>query len=101
MNVNRELFLIGLIDGKVVATVMGGYDGHRGWIHYLAVDPSRQRQNLGRQMMTAIEGKIRDTGCPKINLQVRADNDDVIAFYESIGYKTEPRVSLGKRLVED
>ncbi len=101
VKVNPELFLIGLIDGEIVAVVMGGYDGHRGWIHYLAVDPSHQRQGLGRQMMAAIERKLLDTGCPKINLQVRVDNDDVVAFYENIGYTTEPRVSLGKRLVDD
>ena len=99
--VNPELFLVGLLDGKVVATVIGGYDGHRGWIHYLAVNPSYQRKGLGRQMMAAVEEKITAMGCPKINLQVRADNMGVIQFYESIGYETEDRVSMGKRLVED
>ena len=99
--VNPELFLVGLLDGKIVATVIGGYDGHRGWIHYLAVNPSYQRKGLGRQMMAAVEEKITAMGCPKINLQVRADNMGVIQFYESIGYETEDRVSMGKRLVED
>ena len=99
--VNPELFLVGMLDGKVVATVIGGYDGHRGWIHYLAVNPSYQRKGLGRQMMAAVEEKITALGCPKINLQVRADNMGVIQFYESIGYETEDRVSMGKRLVED
>ena len=99
--VNPELFLVGLLDGKVVATVIGGYDGHRGWIHYLAVNPSYQRKGLGRQMMAAVEEKITALGCPKINLQVRADNMGVIQFYESIGYETEERVSMGKRLVAD
>jgi ribosomal protein S18 acetylase RimI-like enzyme len=101
LKVNPELFLVGLIGSKVVATVMGGYDGHRGWIHYLAVDPPYQRKGLGRQIMKAIEKKILDMGCPKINLQIRADNPAAIEFYESIGYGTEERVSMAKRLVKD
>ena len=80
---------------------MGGYEGHRGWVNYLAVAPAYQRRGLGRLIMEAVEEKIRATGCPKINLQIRADNVEVVKFYESIGYKTEARVSMGKRLVED
>ena len=87
--------------GQVVATVMGGYDGHRGWIHSLAVDSSYQRRGLCRKIMDAVERKILKLGCPKINLQVRTENNNVVEFYESIGYKTEERVSMGKRLVED
>ena len=101
LKVNPELFLVGLISGRVVATVIGGYDGHRGWIHYLAVDPAYQRRGLGRRIMEAVEKKILGMGCPKINLQVRVDNAAVVAFYESIGYQTEERVSMGKRLIED
>jgi ribosomal protein S18 acetylase RimI-like enzyme len=101
LKVNPELFLVGLIDGRVVATVIGGYDGHRGWINYLAVDPTYQRRGLGRQIMEAVEKKILGMGCPKINLQVRADSAAALAFYESVGYKMEERVSMGKRLVED
>ena len=101
LKVNPELFLVGLIDDNVMATVMGGYDGHRGWIHYLAVDPAYQRNGYGRDMMKEIGKLLLEKGCPKINLQVRADNSDVIEFYENIGYKTEDRVSMAKRLVED
>ena len=101
LKVNPELFLVGLVNDSIVATVMGGYDGHRGWINYLAVDPAYQRRGLGRQIMGAAEGKILAMGCPKINLQVRADNAAVVRFYENIGYKTEDRISMGKRLVED
>lgn len=99
--VNPELFLVGLVDGKVVATVMGGYEGHRGWVNYLAVAPAYRRRGLGRLIMEAVEEKIRAMDCPKINLQIRADNLEAVKFYESIGYKTEARVSMGKRLVED
>ncbi len=99
--VNPELFLVGLIDGEIVATVMGGYEGHRGWVNYLAVAPAYQRRGLGRQIMEAVEEKIRAMGCPKINLQIRTDNLAAIEFYESIGYKVDQVVSMGKRLVED
>lgn len=98
---NPELFLVGLIDGTVMASVMGGYDGHRGWIHYLAVDPNHQRKGYGQQIMNEIGKKLREKGCPKINLQVRADNNAVVKFYESIGYMPEDRVSMEKRLVDD
>ena len=101
LRVNPELFLVGLIDGTVMASVMGGYEGHRGWIHYLAVDPDHQPKGYGRQMMDEIGKKLREKGCPKINLQVRADNNAVVKFYQSIGYMTEDRISMGKRLVDD
>src|SRR5512134_1163557 len=70
LKVNPELFLVGLVDGKVVATVMGGYEGHRGWVNYLGVDPAYRRRGLGRQMMSAVEKKIQWMGSPKVNLQV-------------------------------
>ena len=101
LKVNPELFLVGLVDEKVIAAVMGGYEGHRGWVNYLAVDPAYQRKGLGSQIMKAIEEKLHVMECPKINLQIRADNLGVVKFYESIGYDTEERVSMGKRLVED
>jgi ribosomal protein S18 acetylase RimI-like enzyme len=86
---------------RVVATVMAGYDGHRGWINYLAVAPDCQRQGLGGQIMAEAERRLRAAGCPKINLQVRTSNAGVIAFYRSIGYVLDDVVSLGKRLEED
>ncbi|WP_108127382.1 GNAT family acetyltransferase [Saccharospirillum mangrovi] len=101
LKVGADLFLIGERDGQIVASVMGGYEGHRGWINYLAVDPSHQRQGLAQQMMQAIEQKLTDLGCPKINLQVRNTNTAVIAFYEALGYQIDAAVSLGKRLESD
>ena len=101
MKVNPELFLVGLIEGEVVASAMGGYEGHRGWVNYLAVDPEHRRQGLGKQMMGAIEEKLLGIGCPKINIQVRSDNADALNFYDKIGYNTEEIISLGKRLIED
>ncbi len=101
MEVNPELFLVGLVDGKIVATVIGGYEGHRGWINYLGVDPAYQKIGLGRQIMEAVEEKLKAMDCPKINLQVRGDNKVVVGFYENIGYEVEDRVSMGKRLMND
>jgi len=101
LEVNPELFLVGIINDKVVATVMGGYEGHRGWINYLAVEPSYQRRGLGRQIMREVENRLNDIGCPKINLQIRVGNREVVEFYQHIGYEVEDRVSMGKRLVED
>ena len=99
--VDSDLFLVGTIDGEIVATVMGGYEGHRGWINYLAVDPSVQRRGLGRLMMDAVEPLLLARGCPKINLQVRETNQDAVGFYHAIGYVVDPVICLGKRLIVD
>lgn len=99
--VGDDLLLVGVIDGGVVATVMAGYEGHRGWINYLAVDPVRQRAGLARDLMDEAEVRLAAFGCPKINLQVRASNPAAIAFYEQIGYAVDDVVSLGKRLEVD
>ena len=93
-----ELFLVGLLDGRVVASVMAGYEGHRGWINYLGVSPELQGKGLGRKMMDAAEEELRKLGCPKINLQVRRSNRAVLAFYEHLGFSKDDVVSLGKRL---
>ena len=99
--VGPELFLVAEREGQIVASVMAGYEGHRGWINYLAVAPSSRRQGLGEAMMAAAEQALRAAGCPKINLQVRDTNLDVIAFYRAIGYLEDPVVSMGKRLEHD
>jgi ribosomal protein S18 acetylase RimI-like enzyme len=99
--VRPDQFLVGEIDGMVVATAMVGYDGHRGWIYYLAVSPDSQRQGLGRAIVEEAENLLREAGCPKINLQVRSTNHEVIGFYRSIGFVEDPVLSLGKRLVHD
>ena len=98
LQVQPELFLVGTVDDRVVATVMAGYEGHRGWINYLAVSPSLRRQGLGRRIMEEAETRLRGMDCPKINLQVRHKNVGVIAFYERIGYIRDEVASLGKRL---
>jgi ribosomal protein S18 acetylase RimI-like enzyme len=101
LRVDSDLFLVGLVSNRLAATVMGGYEGHRGWINYLAVSPAYQRRGYGQQIMAAVESRIRQKGCPKINLQVRAGNAAVIDFYRAIGYQDDRVIGLGKRLAFD
>lgn len=99
--VDPDLFLVGVDEGKMIASVMGGYEGHRGWINYLAVSPNHQRQGWGEEIMKAIEVLIKDKGCPKINLMVRNTNLGVVSFYQKIGYGDDHIIGLGKRLEYD
>jgi ribosomal protein S18 acetylase RimI-like enzyme len=101
LQVRGDLFLVGIIDSKVVATVMAGYEGHRGWVNYLAVAREHQRAGLARQMMSEVEHRLRAAGCPKVNLQIRADNADAVGFYRAIGYTSDDVISMGKRLEND
>lgn len=96
-----KLFLVGALGTEVVATVMAGYEGHRGWINYLAVAPPWQKTGYGRQIMERAEALLRELGCPKINLQVRSTNQQVIEFYHRLGFSFDDVRSLGKRLVTD
>lgn len=101
LKVNPELFVVGVLDGKIIAAAMGGYEGHRGWVNYLAIDPSYQRKGFGRQIMQDIEKRLLALGCPKVNLQVRTGNISALEFYNRIGYKDDNVISLGKRLISD
>jgi ribosomal protein S18 acetylase RimI-like enzyme len=101
LRVRPDLFLVGVLDGEIVATAMVGYEGHRGWISYLGVAPEHQRKGFGRAIMLEAERLLREAGCPKINLQVRSTNHAVIEFYERLGYALDDVVSLGKRLEHD
>ena len=93
-----ELFFVGEDEERIVASVMAGYEGHRGWINYLAVDPACRGRGWGRELMAFVEERLQALGCPKINLQVRGSNRAVLAFYERLGYRVDDAVSLGKRL---
>lgn len=99
--VRPEWFLVGVFDGQIVASVMAGYDGHRGCLNYLAVAPEFQRQGLAREIVLKAERLLREAGCPKINLQVRMTNSGVMDFYGRLGYARDEVVSMGKRLVQD
>jgi ribosomal protein S18 acetylase RimI-like enzyme len=96
-----EGFLVAEAEGLVVGTVMAGYDGHRGWINYLGVLPEWQQRGIGGALLERAEALLRAMDCPKINLQVRSTNLEVIAFYEARGYLQEDRANLGRRLVQD
>jgi ribosomal protein S18 acetylase RimI-like enzyme len=101
LRVNPEWFLVAESAGVIVGAVMAGYEGHRGWINYLAVCPDHRRAGLGRKLMAEAERGLRAAGCPKINLQVRPENQAAIAFYERVGFSVEGSISLGKRLEQD
>jgi ribosomal protein S18 acetylase RimI-like enzyme len=99
LQVQPHLFLVGLLDGQLVATAMAGYEGHRGWVNYLAVEPRYQRRGIGRRMMDEAERLLLLEGCPKINLNVRNNNTQVIAFYERLGFTVDAVVGMGKRIM--
>ena len=96
--IQPELLLVGQLDAVVIGTVIAGFDGFRGWVYHLAVASAHRRNGYGRALMSAAEHRLRRLGCPKVNLQVRATNADVVAFYRRLGYQVEERVSFGKRL---
>jgi ribosomal protein S18 acetylase RimI-like enzyme len=96
-----ELFLVGEVSGEIVATAMIGYDGHRGWVYYLAVTPSRRGQGHARALMAEAERILVELGCPKIMLMVRASNRPVVDLYEHLGYAREETIVMGKRLIPD
>ena len=98
LRVQRELFLVGEFQGDIVGTVIAGFDGYRGWVYHLAVHPRFRRRGFGRELMREAEARLKVLGCPKLNLQVRSSNAEVIAFYERLGYSIEDRASLSKIL---
>ncbi len=95
-----ELFFVATRDedGAVVGTAMAGYDGHRGWLYSLAVDPAARRLGIGTRLVRHAEAALAARGCPKLNLQILRDKPEVLAFYEALGYRADAVVSLGKRL---
>jgi ribosomal protein S18 acetylase RimI-like enzyme len=101
LTVQGEWFLVAVSRGEVIGSVMAGYDGHRGWVNYLAVSPNARRAGIGRALMNEVELRLRDAGCPKINLQVRETNQEALGFYHALGYSTDDVVSLGRRLEHD
>ena len=96
-----KLFFVARLGQSIIGSVMAGYDGHRGWVNYLAVAPNMQRRGIGQQLMARVEQALADLGCPKLNLQIRATNQPAAAFYQALGYQTDEVISMGKRLIED
>ena len=93
-----DLFLVALLDGKVVGSVMVGYEGHRGWLNYLAVRPEYQKRGYGRKLVERALEELTKLGCQKVNLQVRRSNVSVVEFYKHLGFKEDDVASMGKRL---
>ena len=100
-SVGADLFLVCELDSQIIGVVMGGYDGHRGWMNYLAVDPDHRKSGYAKAIVSALERRLIAVGCPKINLQVRADNTSVIECYKRMGYSIDAVSSMGKRLIPD
>jgi ribosomal protein S18 acetylase RimI-like enzyme len=98
LSAQRELFLVATVGTQLVGSAMAGYDGHRGWVYYVAVSPRYRRQGIGTALMRSVEERLARLGCPKLNLQVRASNEEVVAFYKRLGYEVEERISMGKHL---
>jgi ribosomal protein S18 acetylase RimI-like enzyme len=96
-----ELFLVATENDALLGSAMAGFDGHRGWVYYLAVSPQHRRLSVGRALMQEAERLLIERGCPKINLLVRSSNAEVIAFYRKLGYTQDDVVSLGRRLIHD
>lgn len=101
LRVDPELFVVGLAGSRLVATAMGGYDGHRGSLYYLAVDAEQQGRGYGRKIADYLADLLEQRGCPKLNIMVRSSNTRMIDFYHRLGFKTDEVVCLGKRLIED
>lgn len=99
--VRDDLFFVALVDGDIVGTIMAGYDGHRGWIHSIAVQPDHRNQGIGSDLVAHADRELTERGCMKVNLQIMEGNERVAAFYSSLGYSVEKRVSMGKRFNEN
>ena len=101
LTVQPDLFLVGLYQDNIIATAMVGFDGHRGWVYYLAVKPEFQKMSIGKKMMDEAEHRLVKLGCPKIDIIVRKTNLEVINFYERIGYEIDGVTTMSKRLIID
>jgi ribosomal protein S18 acetylase RimI-like enzyme len=99
--VQPELFLVGVLDGEIVGSVMAGYEGHRGWVNYLAVAPRGRGRGFARALMREVEERLLASGRPKVSLLVRNSNTEAIGFYRHLGYLQDDSVSMGKRLIPD
>lgn len=96
-----DLFLVAEVEGRIVGAVMGGFDGRRGLIYHLAVDPAYRRQGIGSALMAEMERRLVAKGCLRAYLLVTEDNQETIAFYRRLGWEVMPVVTMGKTLVEE
>ena len=101
LSVQPELFLVAVDDRTIVGTVMAGYDGHRGWLYYLASAPDRRGEGIARKLVAEAEELLTEMGCPKVQLMVRPENGIARGFYEELGYEAFDIWATGKRLIAD
>ena len=101
LTTQNECFVVGVVGSELVASAMFGYDGHRGWVNYLAVLPRHRQHGHARALMAHGEAQLKAAGCPKLNLQVRSSNAEALAFYQRLGYGRDEVISFGKRLIAD
>lgn len=101
LQIQPELFVVGIRESKLIASAMAGYDGHRGWIYYLAVDPDHRGRGYGGRLVDHLSAELRTLGCPKLNIMVRTANREVIQFYQKLDFKGDEVICLGKRLITD
>ena len=99
--VEDGLFFVAVAEAEVVGTIMGGYDGHRGWLYSLAVAPAHRRRGIGKKLVVHAEQALAERGCVKINLQILEENAAVAKFYEALGFVVEKRISMGKQLSQN
>lgn len=93
-----RLLLVAVLDGRLIGSVMIGYDGHRGWLNYLAVSPEYQMRGYGKKLVQKAIDKLKEFGCLKVNVQVRINNLSAADFYRHLGFKDDEVISLGLRL---
>jgi ribosomal protein S18 acetylase RimI-like enzyme len=96
--VDDGLFFVAISEDRVIGSIMAGYDGRRGWIYLLSVDPKYRRRGHGSQLLRFAESRLTSLGCVKINLQITDRNGLVEEFYEYNGYSTEPRICMGRTI---
>ena len=101
LSTSPDLFYVGLLDDELIASCMAGYDGHRGWIYFLAVKSAYQRKGFASILIDYAESELIKLGCPKVELMVRKTNENIISFYQSAGYDIDPVMVLSKRLTDD
>ncbi|WP_295839588.1 GNAT family acetyltransferase [uncultured Microbacterium sp.] len=101
LRVQPELFLVAAEGDRVVGSVMAGYDGHRGWLYYLAAADSHRGRGIGRALVAEAERLLEHMGCPKVQLMVRPDNVAARGFYDALGYEPFDTWATGRRIVVD
>jgi ribosomal protein S18 acetylase RimI-like enzyme len=98
MATQPDLFVLATDGATVIGSIMAGYDGHRGWLYFVAVLASHRRRGVATALVREAERRLQMCGCAKINLQIRPSNAPVVEFYKSVGYEIEARISMGKRV---